>query len=264
MPPNPHATSPATVTAIDRAARTVVAAFNTWAYKREQPSDLDLLHRTVATRVAADLPISFVLYWGKGRRRHIAAPDLQCLDFITGFAARIGDVYAPGARLTLLLTDTHATLNDHHPSAIDCYFAEIAAAATKRRLETRRLSDVVATLPRSDYPSDVEGVPEGMRAQLVVCAEKWYGGPGDAETGAARYLAMNMVEKAAVEREYPQSVFVTFNGRDYRMLFPDHLPIVYMYSIKKGTAVKPWFLPAPVEQSAAARAISSPSDDVRY
>ena len=27
------------------------------------------------------------------------------------------------------------------------------------------------------------------------------------------------------------------------LLFPDTMPIFYMYSLKRGVAVKPWFLP---------------------
>ena len=59
---------------------------------------------------------------------------------------------------------------------------------------------------------------------------------------AANYFATNMREKLAVEKEYPDSVFTTFNGSAMRMLFPNNLPIFYMYSLKKGFGVKPWFM----------------------
>ena len=36
---------------------------------------------------------------------------------------------------------------------------------------------------------------------------------------------------------------MTFNGSDVRDLFPSNMPIFYMYSLKRGTAEKPWFLP---------------------
>jgi len=53
---------------------------------------------------------------------------------------------------------------------------------------------------------------------------------------------MNMLEKRAVERAFPCAVFITFNGREYRSLFPERLPIFYMYSLQRGVSVKPWFL----------------------
>jgi L-tyrosine isonitrile synthase len=58
------------------------------------------------------------------------------------------------------------------------------------------------------------------------------------------YYQMNMVEKRAVELAFPRSIFVTFSGSELRSLFPKHLPIFYMYSIKRGVSSKPWFLDA--------------------
>jgi hypothetical protein len=52
------------------------------------------------------------------------------------------------------------------------------------------------------------------------------------------------VEKRAVEIAFPHSIFITFNGSRLRALFPKHLPIFYMYSLRRGVSVKPWFLPA--------------------
>lgn len=54
---------------------------------------------------------------------------------------------------------------------------------------------------------------------------------------------MNMVEKRAIELAFPHSIFVTFNGSEFRSLFPENMPIFFMYSIKRGVSAKPWFLP---------------------
>ena len=86
---------------------------------------------------------------------------------------------------------------------------------------------------------------------LIASAGKWYGGPGDARDGARRYFRANMIERQAVEAAFPNAIFVTFNGRDLRPLFPANMPIFYMYSLRKGVAVKPWFLPAECERELA-------------
>jgi hypothetical protein len=52
-----------------------------------------------------------------------------------------------------------------------------------------------------------------------------------------------MIERRAVELAFPSSIFVTFNGSELRSLFPDNLPIFYMYSVRRGISSKPWFLP---------------------
>ena len=68
----------------------VLQAFNTWAFKREQPCDPDFLLRTVACSVERGEPVPFVLYWGKGPRRAIGAPDLTCLDYLLRSIAGAG------------------------------------------------------------------------------------------------------------------------------------------------------------------------------
>lgn len=225
-------------------ASEIVKAFNTWAYKREQPSDPGLLHVQVATCVTAGRPVEFVLYWGKGPRRNAAAPDLTCLDYLASFASRMRAVYRPGAELTLLLTDTHARLNNHCASDIDAYFADIVAAAEMRDMPARRLSEVVAAHPAGESAKPLSAYPVEMLERLERCAAKWYGGPGDAATGARQYLALNIIEKNAVAAAFPAAIFITFNSSEFREIFPDRLPIFYMYSVKKGIAVKPWFMAA--------------------
>ncbi len=46
-----------------------------------------------------------------------------------------------------------------------------------------------------------------------------------------------------MERAFSRSIFVTFNGSPLRRLFPDGLPIFYMFSFRHGISDKPWFLP---------------------
>ena len=58
-----------------------------------------------------------------------------------------------------------------------------------------------------------------------------------------------MIEKQAVEAAFPDAVFVTFNGSGLRPLFPDRMPVFYMYSVRRGVAVKPWFMPAELEEA---------------
>jgi hypothetical protein len=226
-------------------AETVLRSFNTWAFKREQPADLQLMLRLISGSIALSEPVSFILYWGKGPRYRLDEPDIACLDYLRTLAGRIREVYEPGAAFKLIFTDTHAELNGYAPHGVREYFAEVAACAGKRGFETCFLGEItrslegVATLPADD------DVPEETLRHLSACARKWYRGAGTAGQGALKYFQMNMIEKRAVELAFPRSIFVTFNGSDLRSLFPDDLPIFYMYSLRRGVSIKPWFLPAP-------------------
>ena len=106
---------------------------------------------------------------------------------------------------------------------------------------------------------DDEPVSEEVLRKLGACAAKWFRGEGTPEEGATRYLQMNMVEKRAVQFAFPRSIFVTFNGSEYRCLFPERMPIFYMYSLRRGMAVKPWFLPSPQATEAPSQATPEPA-----
>lgn len=229
-------------------AEATLKSFNTWAYKREQPSATTAMLQSIERRIRLGLRVGFVLYWGKGPRTSIAEPDRQCLDYLASMGRRIEAVYAEGAEFTLCLTDTHARLNGHDEQAIDSYFEAITRAAHGLGMSTVRLGALVEALPTAlPVTAGCAGgdAPAGaILDKLGVCAAKWYRGSGDPQEGARQYLAMNMVERLAVETAFPDDVFITFNGSAYRALFPSGLPIFYMYSLRRGTSVKPWFLDA--------------------
>jgi hypothetical protein len=226
-------------------AEAVLRSFNTWAFKREQPADPQSMLRTISASIALEEPVSFILYWGKGPRCRIAAPDIECLDYLAALAQRVREAYEPGAAIRLIFTDTHAELNGHAPLGVRRYFAEIEACAGERSFEIcflsqlTRTAETVATRVKNDEP-----VPEETLQLLSASARKWYRGDGTAGQGALKYFQMNMIEKRAVELAFPRSIFITFNGSDLRSLFPDCLPIFYMYSLRRGVSVKPWFIPA--------------------
>jgi len=226
-------------------ARRVLRSFNTWTFKREQPSDPQLMLRVLEKSLAAQRPISFVLYWGKGPRHTAAWPEAQCLDFLAALAGRVQSTYARGAAITLILTDTHAELNGHSPRDIKRYFDDIRLEAQRRGFETRLLSALVRSAANLTSETPVNNVASPkVLASLTASASKWYRGTATPEEGALAYLRMNLIEQQVVERVFPNSIFITFNGSQLRLLFPRRLPIFYMYSLRRGTSVKPWFLPA--------------------
>lgn len=228
----------------------MVAAFNTWAFKREKPSDLDLVHRFVGNAIESECKIPFVLYWGKGPRSYACAPELDCLNFLTGFAERIKHAYPPGAIIDLVFTDTHARLNGHSQFAVDSYFRDVAKHSDPNLFRSSRLSHCVESwAPEAEI---FDAPSAGILDELEKSARKWFRGEATPRQAATRYFAMNMRERCAIEAAFPNAVFITFNGSKFRYLFPRGLPIFYMYSTKKGCAIKPWFMPDPakVEETA--------------
>ena len=225
----------------DAAAEEILKTFNTWHFKRERPSDQSLMLRVIAGAMTIGAPLPFVLYWGKGPRSHVADPDVRCLDFLKELTTRVGSVYPRGAALTLIQTDTHARLNGHSEESIERYFREITEVARRFGYSTCRLGELVNLAPFVDLAAELTA-PDDVLAELCASAVKWYRGEGTAEQGARRYFRMNMLERRAVEAAFPGATFITFNGSRMRPLFPEKMPIFYMYSLRRGFGVKPWFL----------------------
>ena len=222
----------------------VLRSFNTWAFKREQPDNPQLMLEIIAEAVERGEPVPFILYWGKGPRCRLDEPDTTCLDYLAALARRVCGNYPQGAAMTVIFTDTHAALNGHSKQSADAYFAAVATGAHTRGFATCRLGDLVRSAGgAAAHGAADEPLPEDTLRRLGVSAAKWYRGDAAPEQAALAYYRMNMVEKRAVEVAFPRSIFVTFNGSEFRCLFPERLPIFYMYSLRRGVSVKPWFLP---------------------
>jgi L-tyrosine isonitrile synthase len=223
-------------------AAKVLASFNTWAFKREQPSSSVQIASRIADAIRRQAPITFVLYWGKGPRSGAAAPDVACLDFLASLARRVEALHAPGVAFGLIFTDTHAVLNGHAREAIESYFSDIGTVAAGRGFKGFRLGDIVRAA--GPFSLDLSDIDEDHVDLLTLSADKWFRGGGSAREGARRYLLANMIERRAVEEAFPEAIFATFNGSEFDFLFPAALPRFYMYSLRKGCSVKPWFMDA--------------------
>ncbi len=223
----------------------LVQAFNSWAFKREQPDDPEGLKRLAAAAIQSRTPLRFVLYWGRGGRNRVGPAERQCLDFLRALVRRVETLHAPGADVTIIFTDTHAELNGHARFNSSLYFGEVEREAAERGFQTCLLGDLVSAAEgRIDSVRANEQPSPDLLAALTVSAAKWHGGGLPEEHAARAYYRANMIEKQAVEAAFPDAVFVTFNGSAHRRLFPDGMPVFYMYSVRRGVAVKPWFMPA--------------------
>lgn len=226
-----------------RSADVVLKAFNTWAFKREQPCNIDLLQSFTSRAVRQEEPLSFVTYWGKGSRDELAEPELQCLQYLKQMMSRIDAVHKPGTELHLVMTDSHAKLNGHKSRSINKYFKSVEAAGKQCGFSSWRLQSLTDSMrPALKMVSNTQcDYPKEVLVELEKSAAKWYRGSKSTDVGARRYYEMNMVERRVIERVFPNSIFLTFNSSDVRSLFPDKIPVFYMYSTKKGVGTKPWF-----------------------
>jgi L-tyrosine isonitrile synthase len=225
-------------------AEQVLKSFSTRAFRREQPDRKDAMLSVISRAIAMQDPVPFVMYWGKGLRPLLATPEFACLDYLVSMLRRVEECYRPGAIMTLVFTDTHAALNGHSQESIETYFADLDAAARSRGFQVCRLSTLMdAAAIEIDADLSAARPSDELLAGLSASAAKWFRGEGTTEEGALRYFRANMVERRVLELSFPHTIFVTFNGSSLLSLFPESMPIFYMYSVRHGTTDKPWFLP---------------------
>jgi hypothetical protein len=225
-------------------AREILASFNTWAYKREQPDDAAKMLRVIEGTISQNAPLSFVLYWGKGPRNEAGAHEAECIQYLSSMRKRIADVYNQGAEFKVIFTDSHARLNGHSVLSYTRYFRSVDDLLGASDWTSCYLASLVrdARPLLHEYDAVANPADTTILDQLTATAQKWYRGPGRASDGALAYYVANMSERQAVQLAFPDSIFLTFNGSELRPLFPTDMPIFYMYSLKKGFGVKPWFM----------------------
>lgn len=215
-------------------------AFNTWNFKRSQPSDYDLLVARCTEAIDLRLPIPFVLYWGRGPRTKIGEPEKRSISFIRSLQERIVPIYALGAKFTLVLTDTHAALNGYEEEETTGYFNSVIDYSKHLGFEHRRMSEILSCNLSFPMPSSLS-LEEPLAQRLTLSATRHFKGKGTPRQGAAAYYLQNQAERFAIAQEFPSAIFVTFNGKEFRSLFPESMPIFYSYSLCKGCSKKPWF-----------------------
>lgn len=181
-------------------------------------------------------------YWGKGSKSQVGEPEKKTLDFLQEFFDRIKTIYPTGVELLILLTDTHADLNGHSQESTKTYFDSVKNLAQNYEFKTACLSELVSYNKDQLLPL-VESliIEDGLFDILLNSAEKHYTASNDYSLATKLYYLQNQIERQRIDENYPDYIFLTFNGSKLNDLFPKTLPIFYMYSSKKGTSVKPWF-----------------------
>lgn len=222
-------------------ASDIIESFNTWKFKREQPRTEEKLFETILRAVRFGKPVSFTMYWGKGDRATAGEDEKQAILYLQEMIKAIGKKYLHGANITFILTDTHAELNGYSMSEIEKYFDSVSQLARKVGFNTTKLSNFVGFDEKKLSKEGNIEIKKELLKLLTESAEK-HCKRYDAETGARLYYLQNQIERKAVSRKFSDSIFLTYNGRALDDILPTELPIFYMYSVEKGTSVKPWFM----------------------
>lgn len=232
---NQKRTSVNKIATLNSKAEKILATFNTWQFKREQPQNAQSLLAAINKAMDNDQPIPFVLYWGKGEKNLPDTREEKALDQLKKISEHIRTIYPKGAHFTLIFTDTHAEHNGYSLDEIESYYKYIEKLCQPHRFDFIYMSKVCPL-----QPVNAKGhIPKSVLRILTDSSQKHYK-KSDYQKGAREYFQINQTEKQKIAECFADCIFLTYSGSDLNILFPD-LPIFYAYSTCKGCSEKPWF-----------------------
>jgi hypothetical protein len=205
----------------------------------------DRLKDIIKLAMAKRKPIEFFMLWGVWKKGKVNGAESAALEIIDAMQHEVQEIYLPGFRLTMVMADTHATLNLMDKMSVygyDSYLGAFERHARAKGHTVARLSEILAQKHMEPY-----GVKKGLASVmqsgywpiLVASSCKYYEGE-DKEDGAREYVECRLAEKPTLERTFKRAIFLTYNGPRYDALAPD-LPTIYPIANRKRTNEKPWF-----------------------
>jgi hypothetical protein len=234
-------------------SREIFSAVNSWKNKRAQPSDPEAIQSLIQSALVSAAPISFVTYWGCGKRSELNGADRAALERLQDFVRASTLLREAPGKLTLVLTDVHAANNAIPKARQEAYFKALTAVASELGFECTRLGAIWAdagypadswidglrkTIRTPDFQKTWEGSP--LREALISQAAKHFEGDENPEEAARRYFCACSRDSELLAHRYSGSIFLTYNAPQFDALLPK-LPKLYLYSSEQGTSSKPWF-----------------------
>lgn len=206
-------------------------------------SDLtELLEMTIKDRQ----PLKLFYLWGIHKKDRMNNADEVALSFLGNFINHIEMVmssFSCSVKFTMVMSDIHAELNEVPKECFHYYLQEVSDCAINKGWNVRYLSSIWKKHGLSIekiFEMAKQVSDESIDELLITYASKYYNGD-DKKTGAKRYQVARQLEKIIMEKEFADHIQVSAVDPKLMHLQPN-LPHFQVWSLKKGTSKKPWFI----------------------
>ncbi|HHD63114.1 MAG TPA: hypothetical protein ENK96_01845 [Desulfobulbaceae bacterium] len=194
--------------------------------------------------------VKFLMMWGVGTKQETGCWEEYALAQLEGMFREIKKIWPVGAALKIVFADTHARINRIPEAVIEHYYSSLLHLIKRIpafQSELIRLSALWNKCRRR--PEDVAcgKSPDSLisREQYEFikknATKRYYG--ADPEEGARRYLKARLADNMILEAEYSDHIFLTYNNPAVMAPFQPELPVLYVWSLRRGRSCSPWFLP---------------------
>jgi hypothetical protein len=214
--------------------------------------------------------LRFVMYWGASDKKYPDKFDFDALFHLFGFLRIIEKQYKIEVHLTIVFTDTHAMLNGYSTDNYKNYHKEIRKILNEFNYSHVLMSEVLTPFAKSHNLKDTNELIKSVINQSIndkipeiiindesfevlrksadkhslryldksISKDLFF---GSAEQAAYAYILLNRIERQYVEKNFFQSVFLTYTSDIEKELIAPNLPTLQIYSIHKGLRCRPWF-----------------------
>lgn len=248
-----------------------ISSFLAGRKKEDRQKQLAELEKYVQERLIKNKnKIRFVMYWGASDKRYPDKYDFDALFHLFGFLRIVEKHYKIDVHLTLIFTDTHANLNGYHTENYKNYHREIRKILNDFNYSHLLMSEVLTPFAKSHNLKDTNDLIKSVIKQsinnkipdIIINDKSFEVLKRSAEKHAQRfrniniykdlcfnsieqsayaYILLNRIERQYVEKNFFQSVFLTYTSDIEKELIAPNLPTIQVYSIHKGLSCRPWF-----------------------
>ncbi|HEY0466838.1 MAG TPA: hypothetical protein VGC79_21680 [Polyangiaceae bacterium] len=188
--------------------------------------------------------LSCLYIWGVHAKPAPDAHDDDTISHLHALLKRMEVHLQVKVILDVLLADSHGELNEVAVDRSAPYATGITRRLEQRGWRVYRMSDLWrnANITRTsidELGSRLDVVSTAPR--LLLFAGKHYRGTS-AERGARRYLAARLLEQPVVSERFKGHLLLTPVEPTLDAIQPD-MPIMHIWTRKKGCSAKPWFAP---------------------
>ncbi|MBL0259463.1 MAG: hypothetical protein IPQ10_00040 [Saprospiraceae bacterium] len=212
----------------------------------------------------------FIQYWGASHKDSLDKYDYESLFNLFGLLRVIEKQYKMEVHLTVIFTDSHVLLNGYKQEIFKKYYKELKTILNEFNYSHILMSEILMPFIRQHRMKDINEliisiidrskinevstyVQNNHSFELLKNSASKHSYRysnnqifGDlrfdtTEQSAYAYIELNQLEKHFVEKNYSQSVFLTYTSDDEKELIAPNLPSLQIYSFRKGIRSRPWF-----------------------
>src|SRR3989338_7693536 len=217
-------------------------------YNRNSPFLPAEIKKIITRCVKSKVPIPLIGFWGIGFKSQINWADEATCDFFNKLNQEVSKAYSQGILFTFILAIPHGLHNGVSKETIENYLTGVKSLFEKNGFNWIILDDLWRGhgISFEEIDKELKRKPKDWWTKMDNAAilEKRAAERNQRlspKLAAQKYVVMRELEKPMLETQFKGQIFHAFADSGFKNVLP-HMPILFLYSYKKGRSASPWFI----------------------